>query len=149
MLNDVDRQILSILQKDARIKFSDLAKEIDKPVSTVFERIKKLEEDKVIKSYEARLDPEKVGKGFTAFVLGQARLGKDINLDNIGANIAKIPEVLEVHFVTGEYDFLIKFRVKDQKEYYRVVQEIARHFGERGMGMVSPKSFKEETVLPL
>ncbi len=148
-MDDIDKQILNILQRDARIKFSDLAKEIGKPVSTVFERIKKLEEEKVIKSYEARLDAEKVGRGFTAFVLGQARLGKDINLDNIGANIAKIPEVQEVHFITGEYDFLIKFRVKDQKEYYRVVQEIARHFGERGMGMISPKSFKEEAILVL
>jgi DNA-binding Lrp family transcriptional regulator len=148
-LDAIDHQILNALQQNARAKLTDIGKEINKPPSTVFDRMKKYERDGVITAYEARLNPEKVDKGFTAFILGQAKLGKNINLDSAGMDIAKIPEVLEVHFVTGEYDYLIKLRVKDQKEYYEIVQKVAEHFGGRGQGIISPKTFKESTFLYL
>jgi len=148
-MDETDRKIVMCLQENARMTFSDIAKQIGKPTSTVFERVKKLENDGVIKGYRAVLDPLKVERGFTAFVFGQAKLGQDINLDRVGMELAKIPEVQEVHFVTGPYDYLVKMRVKDQKEYYRVVQKIASHFEGRGEGRVAPKTFKDDIFLSL
>lgn len=49
----------------------------------------------------------------------------------------------EIFFITGDYDYLVKLRVKDQEEYFRVIQEVAKCFEVRGKGLVAPKCFKE------
>ena len=149
MLDSVDRDILNCLQEDARMKYSDIAKRIGKPISTVFERIKRLEESGVIKQYVTILNPDKVEKGLIAYLLGQAQLGEKVDLDEVGKRLASIPEVQELHFITGEWDFLLKMRVKDEKEYYRVVKNIAKSLITRGKGMMVPKTFKEEFTYKL
>ncbi len=144
ILDDTDREILDLLQDGYLTpQVNEIAKKLELRPSTVAYRIKRLEEKGVIKKYTAILDPEKVDRGFLAFVFGQAALGPITDLDRPGKKLAKIPEVQEVHFITGEWDYLIKFRVKDQKEYYRVIQEIAKSFEGRGLGMIVPKTFKE------
>lgn len=148
-LDNLDKQILNLLQENARMKYSDIAGKLNKPTSTVFERIKRLEESGVIKKYVTLLDPEKAEHGVTAFLFGQAGLGQNTDLDKIGKMLAEIPEVCEVHFVTGDYDYLIKLRVKDQKEYYRVIQTIAKGLISRGKGMIVPKTFKESVTFEL
>ena len=149
-LDEVDKEILDLLQKGYLTpRVNDIAEKLELRPSTVSYRIKRLEEKGVINGYTATLDPEKVNRGFLAFVFGQAALGPITDLDRPGEKLAKIPEVQEVHFITGEWDYLIKFRVKDQQEYYRIVQEIAKCFEGRGLGMVVPKTFKETTYIPL
>lgn len=146
-LDSTDKKILKCLQENARMKLTEIGKKVKKPPSTVSERIKRLEEEGIIMGYTALLNSKKMDRGFTAFVFGQARLGKGIDLEQPGEQIAKIPEVLEVHFVTGEYDYLVKIKVKDQEEYLKVVKKIASCFGLRGQGMIVPKTFKETTKL--
>ena len=148
-MDKLDRQILMILQQDARTKYSDIAKQLKKPTSTIFERVKRLEENGTIQKYVAILDPERVGYNVTAFLMGQAELGKNVDLDKIGEKLSKIPQITEVHFITGDYDYLIKLRVKDQKEYYKVISDIARTFISRGKGMIVPKTFKEKITFDL
>lgn len=97
----------------------------------------------MIKSFTVLLDPEKVNKGYVAFVFGQAKLGQEIDLDKAGKALAKIPEVQEVYFITGDYDYLVKLRVSDKEEYYAVIQKVARCFEVRGKGIIAPKCFKD------
>ena len=98
---------------------------------------------KVIKGFTVLVDPEKLDKSYVAFVLGQAKLGKDIDLEKPAKQLRKIPQVQEVFFTTGDYDYLVKLRVKDKEEYFKVIQKVAKCFDVRGKGIIAPKCFKD------
>jgi len=151
LLDELDREILRLLQEPGFCgpKVTEIAKRLRATPATISRRLQRLEGEGVVREFVAHLDPRKAGRGFTAFVMGQAKLGEGVDMDRAGSNLASIPEVLEVHFITGEYDYLVKLRVRDQDEYYRVVQRVAAQFGGRGQGLVSPKTFKETTKLVL
>ena len=116
-LDKINRQILSILQKNSSITNSDLAKMVGLAPATTLERVKKLEASGVIKGYVALVDQKKLGKPITAFV--------EISMVNHSANaikhfskeIAAIPEVLECHHLAGDKDFLLKVVTEDIETY--------------------------------
>ncbi|MBU0757441.1 MAG: Lrp/AsnC family transcriptional regulator [Nanoarchaeota archaeon] len=102
-----------------------------------------MEEQGIITGCTVLLDSAKVGRGFTAFVFGQAKLGEESDFNKPIAKLKKIEQIQEIFFITGDYDYLIKLRVKDQNEYYEVIQRIAKCFEVRGKGIVAPKCFKD------
>jgi len=116
-IDDKDLAILDLLQKNCRMTAKEIAQAIDSPVTTVFAKIKRMEELGVIKEYKAVLNAEKLDTGTTAFVLASVsyRLKQGIQLSQrkIAQEIARFPEVQEVHIVTGDWDILIKVREKD------------------------------------
>jgi DNA-binding Lrp family transcriptional regulator len=95
----------------------DIAKNINSPVTTVFAKIKKMEELEIIKDYKAVLNSHKLNKGTTAFILAsfsyRIREGDSLSQRKIAKEIAKFPEVQEVHIITGDWDILIKIKEKD------------------------------------
>lgn len=110
-MDNTDRKILEILQKNARISNSEIARQIGMVPSGVLERIRKLEENGFIREYTASLKPEKVERGLLAFILVKTT-------DVVGAwdtaeKLAEIPDILEVHHVAGEDCYLIKVRMRD------------------------------------
>src|SRR5918997_6856496 len=105
-MNDIDKKILNIIQKDARISNAEIARQVGLAPSAVLERIRKLEERGVIQGYAAEIDADQVGFGLTAFVFVRTNECGD-GTDKI---LAKIPEVLEVHDVAGEDSYLLKVR---------------------------------------
>lgn len=111
MLDATDLRILDILQQDARTSNAEIARQIALAPSAVFQRIRKLEESRVIRGYHARVDPAAMDLGLLAFVAVQttegARAGETAEL------LAAIPEVVEVHRVVGDDCFLLKVRVRD------------------------------------
>lgn len=122
MINDIDKQILNIIQKDARITNAEIARQVKLAPSAVLERVKKLEERGVIRGYAAEIDPDEVGYGLTAFVAVRTR---DCCAENDRA-LAAIPEVLEVHDVAGEDSYLLKVRAKNAEELARLLREKIR-----------------------
>jgi Lrp/AsnC family transcriptional regulator, leucine-responsive regulatory protein len=110
-LDSVDRQILELLQTDGRMANAEIARRLGMAPSAIFDRIRKLEERRVITGYEARVDPRMLGLGLTAFIFVRA--------DEITANartadeLGRMGEVLEVHHIAGEDCFLVKVRVAD------------------------------------
>jgi len=150
MMDIIDKKILNLLQEDGRMKYLNISKKINKPVSTVHRRIEAMEKKGVIKGYTAIVDSKNVDKGLTAFVMENAALGDKTDFVSVGKKLAMIPEVQEVHFITGDCDFLIKIKVKDQDEYFDVMQKISKNFipGGRG-GMIAPKTFKEGIKISL
>lgn len=111
MLDAIDRRILQLLQRDARMANAAIARDVELAPSAVFQRIRKLEEAGVITGYHAHLDPAALGQGLLAFVTVQT--GEGARADETAGMLAAIPEVLEVHRTVGEDCFFLKVRVRD------------------------------------
>ena len=121
MIDETDRQILDILQKDARTSNAEIARRVGMAPSAVFERIRKLEERGVITGYTARLDPQALGLGLLAFVF--VRSDEKLGAPETEARLAEIPEAQEVHHIAGEDCFLVKVRVPDTESLGRLLRE--------------------------
>ncbi len=120
MIDEIDRQILNILQQNARTSNAEIARQVGMAPSAVLERIRKLETRGVIRGYEARIDPEALGLNLLAFVAVRA---DDNGSAATGETLARLPEVQEVHHIAGEDCYLVKVRVRDSKTLARLLRE--------------------------
>ena len=111
MINKIDAQILNILQENSRISNAEIARQIKMAPSAVLERIKKLEKNKVIKKYSVQIEASEVDKELLAFIL--VRANGPIVDNKTAKELAKVPEVQEVHIVAGEDCFLVKVRAEN------------------------------------
>jgi DNA-binding Lrp family transcriptional regulator len=110
-IDDIDMRIISLLQEDSRLSFNKIAHKLGISVGTALNRVKSLEDKKVIKGYTLIVDPNKVGYGLTVIILIQAE-GKHI-LD-VEKEVAKIENVISVYDITGDFDFVVIARFKDR-----------------------------------
>jgi Lrp/AsnC family transcriptional regulator, leucine-responsive regulatory protein len=108
-VDDIDRQVLEILQENARTSNAEIARQVGMAPSAVLERVRKLEERGVIEGYAARVNAEAVGQGLTAFVFVRAE--ERAGAAATAQRLTEIDEVQEVHHVAGEDCFLVKVRV--------------------------------------
>ena len=122
MIDTIDKQILNIIQQDARISNAEIARQVGLAPSAVLERVKKLEERKIIRGYAAELNAAELDYGLTAFVAVRT---EDCCAENDRA-LAAIPEVLEVHDVAGEDSYLLKVRAKNAEELAKLLREKIR-----------------------
>ncbi|HEY6978559.1 MAG TPA: Lrp/AsnC family transcriptional regulator [Chitinophagaceae bacterium] len=111
VLDNTDLQILELMQANARISNADLARELNMAPSAVLERVKKLEQKKVITQYTACINPSVLQQKLLAFIFIKASEG--LGSDTAGKALAKIPEVQEVHHIAGEDCYLVKVRTTD------------------------------------
>jgi Lrp/AsnC family leucine-responsive transcriptional regulator len=123
-LDKLDRKILKLLQEDGRIAMKDLAERVGLTVTPCIERVKRMERDRVITGYYARVDPAQLGAALLVFV--EITLGnKSGNMfDQFRREVNKIPEVLECHLVSGEFDYLIKARIGEMADYRKLLGDI-------------------------
>ncbi len=120
-LDEIDIKILDILQSNSKITNAQLASEIGISPSSMLERVKRLEQAKVINRYVALVDPAKVGKGMFAMVSVSLALHQMQSVDTFKTSINNLSEVLECYHVSGEEDFILKVAVKDMSEYENFV----------------------------
>ena len=114
-LDKRDVKILKLLQKNCKMTAREIAKNIGSPITTVYSKIKRMEQLGIIKQYKAILDSKQLDKGTTAFILVSFayRPGgreKPLSQRDVARQIAVLPEVQEVHIITGGWDILIKVR---------------------------------------
>jgi len=121
VIDDLDRQILTLLQKDARLSYREIAKELRIAVGTVYNRIKRLEEEGVIKGFYPKLDYEKLGYGLTA-IIGIRAQGKRII--EIEKEIAKDDHVMCVYDVTGEFDIIVVAKFRGREDMNKFVKSV-------------------------
>lgn len=121
MIDSIDREILKILQDNARTSNAEIARQVGLAPSAVFERIRKLEERKVIRGYRAEISPKILGLAQLAFTF--VRSNDRPGGVETGEKLAEIPEILEVHHVAGEDCFLIKARARDAEALGRLLRE--------------------------
>jgi DNA-binding Lrp family transcriptional regulator len=143
-LKEEDKKLLNLIQEeDACIpRVTKIAHELNLPTSTVNTKIEKFKKLGVIKGFSAILDPEKVGRGLVAFNLSINKLGPKFKIETLGEKLAAIPEVEEVFFIVGEWDYLVKLRVANKEEYTEVIPKVAQ-LVTRGKGIMTMKCFKE------
>jgi len=110
-LDKTDLSILRLMQGNARITNADIARELEMAPSAVLERVKKLEQKQVILQYTARINPVAVNQKLLAFISMKSSEGMGSN--NTAKELAKIPEVQEVHHIAGEDCYLVKVRTAD------------------------------------
>ena len=121
VLDETDLQILKILQKNAKLTTKELADAVHLTPTPVFERQKRLERQGYIKRYSAILDPEKLGQGLLVFCKVKLKQINHEIADAFTYRIQAIPEVIECYNTSGAYDYLLKVRARDMKEYQEFV----------------------------
>ena len=110
-LDAMDREILRLLQNNARTSNAEIARQVGMAPSAIFQRVRKLEERGVIVGYRGQLNTRALGFGLVAYVMVQT--GENAREHNTGSLLAKLPAVQEVHRVVGEDCFIVKVRVRD------------------------------------
>lgn len=147
-MKDIEPKLIELFKKGyCTPQITRIAKKIKEPSTTIHYNIKRMEEEGKIKAYNAVFDYPKVNQGFCAFVLIKLSPDEYGDPDKVGRDIAKYDEVESVDVVTGDYELLIKTRVKDQDEYYAFVKRLASVRGvTKTYTMVSFKQVKTEFV---
>ena len=122
-LDKIDRRILRELQADGRLSNTALSRRINLSPTPCAERVKSLERRGLIAGYTARLNPHLLGLELLVFVeINLARTSPDV-FDEFRQAVIKLPQVLECHLVSGNFDYLIKARVADMVAYRRLLGE--------------------------
>jgi len=116
MIDNIDKIILRELQGDARISNADLARRAELSPSAILTRVKRLEEKGYISQYAARLKRQKVGYDMLCFVGVSLERHDAQQVADFDKAVQDIPEVLECHHVTGEFDYLLKVIAKNTAE---------------------------------
>lgn len=117
MLDATDKKILTILQNNGRITNSSLAKQIGLSPPAVLERVRRLENTGVIDKYVAILDRKEAGYDVQTIVMVCLSHHQIQSLQNVKERLTEMDEVLEVHQLTGDVDFLLKVAVRDMAGY--------------------------------
>lgn len=120
-LDRIDRRILRILQQEGRIPFTELGERVGLSTTPCTERVRRLERDGVITGYHARLAPAAVRASLLVFVeISLAYKSGDI-FEEFRRAALKLPNVLECHLVSGDFDYLIKARISEMASYRKLL----------------------------
>lgn len=126
-LDQDDIRILQLLQHDARLTNKEIADKIGKSVTPVYERIKRLDKEGIIRKYVALLDTRKINKSLIAFTHVQLREHAEQMMKTFEREVIRFPEVMECYHMTGQFDYLLKVALKDMDEYYVfMLEKLAR-----------------------
>jgi Lrp/AsnC family leucine-responsive transcriptional regulator len=142
-LDDIDRQILTLLQDDDRVALSELSKTIGIPASTINDRIKRLLRQGLISGFHARISSEALGLNLLAFMLVSWSNPKveQVFLKKVKAS----PAVLECHHITGSWNYLLKVRVGTTRDLEKFLAETVKTVDgvERTETLIAMSSAKE------
>jgi len=155
-LDDKDLDILRLIQEDCQLTAREIARKIGSPITTVFAKTKRMEQFGVIKEYRAILDSRKLGYGTTAFILASVSYGakndaRTSTQRDIAKEVARFPEVQEVHIITGDWDMLIKLKGKDVDTLGKIVIDRLRLVKgiEKTLTCMVFETAKETTEIPI
>ncbi len=122
-LDRTDRRILECLQADGRISNVQLARKVNLTPTPCIERVKRLERQGYIKGYTAILNPEMVNAGLLVFVEIDLSHNSPDAFRRFREEARRLPEIMDCHLVSGNFDYLIKARVSDMKAYRELLGE--------------------------
>ena len=150
-LDRIDRHILQLLQEEGRMSYVELGERVGLSTTPCIERVKRLEREKFILGYGARLNPQKLQANLLVFVeISLYSKSADI-FDDFRRAATKLPHVLECHLVSGDFDYLIKARISEMASYRKLLGDILL----RLPGVRESKSYivmeelKETLALPI
>ncbi|AAQ59587.1 DNA-binding transcriptional regulator, Lrp family [Chromobacterium violaceum] len=150
-LDKMDRKILRILQKNGRIAMTELAEKVGLSTTPCTERVRRMERDGIIEGYYARLNPHALGGSLLVFVEIKLEAKSGNIFDAFRREIMSIPEILECHLVSGDFDYLIKARIPDMSMYRKLLGDILLQLpsAKESKSYVVMEEVKETLSLPL
>ncbi|HKK97074.1 MAG TPA: Lrp/AsnC ligand binding domain-containing protein [Marivita sp.] len=122
-LDRIDHSILDVLTHEGRISMTDLAARVGLSKTPVIARVKRLEKEGVISGYRAELSARKLGLDHVAFLEVRLSDTREQSLQAFNDAVRRIAEVEECHMIAGGFDYLVKVRTSDIREYRRVLSE--------------------------
>ena len=150
-LDRIDRNIVRLLQRDARMAHTELARRVGLSTTPCKERVRRLEREGVIQHYQAVLDPAALDRALVVFVqIRLNRTSQDI-FEEFTAAALDLPEVQECYLVSGNFDYLIKARVADMNAYRDLLGETLLTLPgvQESTSYVVMEQVKESLVLPV
>jgi len=117
-LDATDRQILGMLQEDAKINIKEIAAKLNMTKTPIYERIKRLEKEGVIEKYVTVLNRKKLGSSIIVFLEGSLKVDKFEQADEFFEAVAATPEIIECYLLGGENDFMLKVIAPELDKYH-------------------------------
>ncbi len=149
-VDDLDRKILRELQADNTQSLDELAKKIGSSKTPVWNRIKKMRENGVIKADVSIVDPESLGIESCFFVLVRTSEHERNWQDRFLAALRKRPEVMEAHRLAGDIDYILKVRVQNARAYDEFYQALIKEVKIYNVtALLSMEEIKNTTQLPI
>ncbi len=149
-MDQKDRNILRLLQKDAGLSMADLAERTALSKTAVWRRVRDLEAQGIIRRRITLLDPEAMGFGLTVYAFVSTSHHSDEWFSRFERAVASIPEILEFHRTSGEVDYLLKVVARDMRHYDEIYKRLIREvdFADISSTFVM-ETFKEGSELPI
>jgi Lrp/AsnC family leucine-responsive transcriptional regulator len=148
-MDQIDRQILDMLQENARVSASEISKGVALSLPAVTERIKKLEESGMIEHYSIHINRQTAG--FHLLALVYVSIEHNAQIEPFREKIVAFPQVLECHHIAGDYDYLLKLLLRDTAELEDFLSRQLKAIAgvARTNTQVILSTLKEETNRPL
>lgn len=124
IIDDKDREILLALQNNARLTNKELAAKVHLSTTPVYERVKRLERDGVIKQYATILDETKLNKGFAVFCSVKLRTLNSDRATQFSEMVKKLPEVTECYNISGSFDYMLRVQSPDMHHYQQFLLNV-------------------------
>ncbi|RJF87063.1 Lrp/AsnC family transcriptional regulator [Oleomonas cavernae] len=149
MLDDRDRKILALLQADADLAVTDIAEQVALSVSACSRRIAKLKDDGFVERVVARLDRRRMNLPTTVFVIVKTSHHAADWLDGFRRALADIPEIVEVHRLTGNFDYILKVVLPNVEHYDVIYKRLVQRVELFDVSAyISMETLKREIALP-
>jgi len=150
-LDRIDRLILDELQKDGRLSNVALARKVNLTPTPCLERVRRLERDAYITGYHAHLSPQLMDASLLVFVEISLLRNSPDAFREFRQHARRLSHILECHLVSGNFDYLIKARVKDMNEYRDLLSEkiLALPGVSNSRSYVVIEEVKETSQLPI
>ena len=145
MIDETDRKIIHVLQKDGRASLRKISEEVGVALGTVSNRVNRMESSGVITGYSVRLDPEKVGWRLNVVIGLRIEKGRLIEIQE---KISRDYRVCGVYDVTGDYDSMVIARAKDREDLDDLIKNVMSVDGiERSLTQLVLNTVKETTTV--
>lgn len=149
MIDDRDRRLLALLQEDAELSLADLAEQVSLSPSACSRRVARLRSEGYVTGTMALLDRRKINLPTTVFLLVRTGRHGEEWLDRFRAAISSIPEIIEVHRLTGNFDYILKLVLPNVEHYDAIYKQIIRRVELHDMSAyISMETVKLSPVLP-
>jgi Lrp/AsnC family leucine-responsive transcriptional regulator len=148
-MDDTDRQIVMMLQENARVSNAEISRRIGMVPSGVLDRIRRMEERGLLEGYVATVNPKKAGLRLLAFIF--VKTDERVGVVGAAETLAGIPEVLEVHHIAGEDCYIAKVRVADTEALSELIKTKIGKIGaiSSTRTTIVLETVKETSILPI
>ncbi|GAA0481150.1 MULTISPECIES: Lrp/AsnC family transcriptional regulator [Tatumella] len=151
MVDKIDRKLLSLLQEDSTLSLQSLADAVNLTSTPCWKRLKKLEDNGIIRGRVTLLDGDKLGSGLIAFMFIKTQQHNKQWYQDFVSLIHELPEVMGCYRMSGQYDYLLRIQIADMKSYDALYKKLVE--GISGLTEVTSSFAMEEikytTAIPL